>query len=340
MQDTIFSIQTESDLYFSNSSAFCLAASNSQLDVNYFNYEYDFCSSLFGYGKDVPFTPLANGRRMYFYRCMHVRVGLGGRISVERKFSGLQFKSYQDYEMQLQQALARIVENASSSLRPVTYGQISTISKGYDAPACSVMAKRVGCNEVLTFNHPKKYLPDLGTEIAQTLGYQSIYELDADTYKYSENYVEAGAFCSGEPGTMISHGALSDYISNKLVYMGIRGDSIWDNHCGNVNNDFDFSKNASFVDVDISFNEYGLEYNSILIMPPLFGADNWTSIRQITVQEDMLPYCLNNSYDRSIPRRMVEEAGVNRQDFGQLKRGAAFSYHYDTLSTINTSLNL
>lgn len=339
MQDTIFSIQTDSDLYFSNSSAFCLAASYSKLDVDYYNYEYDFCSSLFGYGKDVPGTPLAGGREMRFYRCAHIKVTADAQVTVERKYSGLRFKNYQDYERQFHQAMERLVQNATSKLRPVPYGQISTVSKGYDAPACCVLAKHVGCDEVLTFNRPKKYLPDLGTKIAQTLDYHFIYELDADIYKRSENYVEAGAFCSGESGTMISHGALSEYISDKLLYMGIRGDSIWNRNSKNVNNDFDFSASANFVDVDISFNEYGLEFNSVLIMPPLFGADNWKSIHELALLEDMLPYTLHNDYDRPIPRRMAEEAGVKREEFGQYKRGAGFSYHYDTLSTMKTKMS-
>lgn len=33
---------------------------------------------------------------------------------------------------------------------------------------------------------------------------------------------------------------------------------------------------------------------------------------------------MNNSYDRPIPRRIIESAGASRGDFGVIKRGAGF----------------
>ena len=43
---------------------------------------------------------------------------------------------------------------------------------------------------------------------------------------------------------------------------------------------------------------------------------------------------MNNSYDRPIPRRIIESAGVPRNSFGIQKRGAGFSYHYDWMKRI------
>jgi len=39
--------------------------------------------------------------------------------------------------------------------------------------------------------------------------------------------------------------------------------------------------------------------------------------------EEMMPYTLNNDYDRPIPRRIAEESGVPRELFGQEKKAAS-----------------
>ena len=44
----------------------------------------------------------------------------------------------------------------------------------------------------------------------------------------------------------------------------------------------------------------------------------------------MKPWQLGNKYDRPIPRRIVEEAGVSREMFGIAKHGAGVSMHLDS----------
>ena len=38
----------------------------------------------------------------------------------------------------------------------------------------------------------------------------------------------------------------------------------------------------------------------------------------------MRPWSVADFYDRTIPRRIAEEAGIPRSDFGRVKKGAAF----------------
>lgn len=54
----------------------------------------------------------------------------------------------------------------------------------------------------------------------------------------------------------------------------------------------------------------------------------------VTVEEDMKPWTLGNSYDRPIPRRILEEFGIERNAFGQKKYGGGFSFCYDTGKTL------
>src|SRR5699024_5994676 len=111
-----------------------------------------------------------------------------------------------------------------------------TVSKGYDAPASAVIARKFGCDEAITFNEPKK--EDCGTEIAQRLGYNVILEKNERTYLENKNLLETEFISSGELGTGIVFSAFDKAFKNKVVFMGERGDKIWDLHWPDVNNKF------------------------------------------------------------------------------------------------------
>lgn len=337
MQEAIYSIRCNNTLCFSNSVPLLLAVSDSDLDENYFDYEHDFCSVILGFPEYVKRSPLKNGRYLDIYRCQHVEVDKNLRIHASRKYSGLLFVDFKDYTKKMIEVLKRIKENATSKCRTLPYGMISTISQGYDAAAGSTLAKKIGCDEVITFNYPIKYLKDKGTDIAKTLGYQHIYELSATSYMNNKSFDEAKAFCSGDG--MMLFGSLGKHISNKLLFDGMRGDQLWSITNPMVNNDMIFTYNNGLSQAEISFIEYGLHLNTVMIHPPLLGADNWIDVAKISKSEEMKPFSVGNNYDRPIPRRIVEEAGVGRKAFGWEKKGGGLSYHYDTLRSIKRKMS-
>lgn len=53
---------------------------------------------------------------------------------------------------------------------------------------------------------------------------------------------------------------------------------------------------------------------------PFLGATAHPAIARISQSDEMRPWRLANDYDRPIPRRLVEEAGVARHLFGQEKK--------------------
>jgi hypothetical protein len=66
-------------------------------------------------------------------------------------------------------------------------------------------------------------------------------------------------------------------------------------------------------------SEIRLKTGFIQAAIPVIGSRNRTSILGITESPEMLPWRLNTGYDRPIPRRIAEEAGVPREMFGQIK---------------------
>ena len=62
-------------------------------------------------------------------------------------------------------------------------------------------------------------------------------------------------------------------------------------------------------------------------------------INYISNSDEMKRYSVGGDYDRPIPRRIVEEMGVHRDEFGQSKKGAGYSYHFDTIERLKKKMS-
>jgi hypothetical protein len=59
---------------------------------------------------------------------------------------------------------------------------------------------------------------------------------------------------------------------------------------------------------------------------PFFGCTRHPEIHAISTSVEMSPWSVGGSYDRPIPRRIAEEAGVPRDAFGVSKEAVARPY--------------
>jgi len=211
---------------------------------------------------------------------------------------------------------------------------ITTISRGYDAPTCATLAREIGCDEAFTFNRPSHYRNDCGTDIAKILGYETIHECDGDFVKSNSEFIEAADFASGDSGVMITFEGYKELFRNKLLFCGFQGDEFW-------GIDHPPYENLQYPIEGSNGNSYEilLQSNSVLIMIPYIGADHAAQIHDISLSEEMKPWRLGGKYDRPICRRIVEEAGVGREMFGQKKVGSGYCFHYDTLKSIGRKLS-
>ena len=314
----------------SNSRYLLLAKLGCKMDAKYPYYEPDMQSILLGiekYKKELCVIDELTGETkligVLFYR--NIRVYGDGTVEIETKKKSQPFASFQEYKSRLQNAMNALYDNAKDINRIFKYGIVTTISKGYDAPCCAVIAKNVGCDTALTFSAEGKYKDDSGVDIAKALGYSTIIERDADLYKKHEDYIEAYYCCNGEPGASTCLSAFDSDFSGNLVFTGDRGDSVWGAGCTNRNNEFHFIDMISHL----GSSERRLWVGYISVPMPLYGASAWENIYEISNSHEMEGWRLNNTYDRPIPRRIIEEAGVDRGLFGIRKHGAGFFFHYD-----------
>ncbi len=339
LQDKLLSVVVEDALYISNSLPLLLVVSGSELDMNYHHYEEDFCNCIFGLIKAKRTTKLKDDRIINIHLCCNVKVDSSLDIVEERKYSGLTFANYKEYCEKTLAVLKELKLNAVDEKRKTQYGMVSTISKGYDAPAASALATEIGCNKVITFNRPAKYAPDCGTDIAQTLGYQNIIEGDGNRYLQNDDLIEAEACATGEMGTAVVFAAFASEYENSLLFMGTRGDSLFERLHANVNDDYDFGVGNGFSQTDSSFTESALRTNSIVVHLPLIGGDRWSDLARISNSAEMSRFSIGDSYDRPISRRILEERGVPREAFGLKKRGAGISFHFDTFERMRHKMS-
>ena len=74
---------------------------------------------------------------------------------------------------------------------------------------------------------------------------------------------------------------------------------------------------ASQEPAPAGLREFRLHAGIVLVHVPTIGAIHAARIHEITRSTEMAPWVLGTEYDRPVPRRIVEDAGVPRTAFGQ-----------------------
>lgn len=318
----------------SNSLYFLMQKSGLHLDAQYLKYETDFNSITKGIKKYNPNIHVLDRNErpasvtVYYYR--NIEIDNSNQCSVTEKKKVAPFADFEDYQSRLTNDMAAMYHNAQDKKRMHKYGVVTMISKGYDAPCCATIVKKIGGDTALTFTAEGKYAEDSGVEIAKKLGYSNIIERDALAYMMRTDYVETEYIASGELGAQISFSAFDAEYKGNLVFGGDRGDSIWDRRSNHRNDEFHFIDMLSHLGIA----ERHLWVGYIHVPMPLYGASAWPSLYEIANSTQMAKWQMNNSYDRPIPRRIIELAGIPREAFGIEKRGAGFSYHFDWMRRI------
>lgn len=324
--ERVYSTKLNDFIYFSNSLPFLLSLSEQNLKKSYYKYESDFASIINGLDDYIRSIPTDRGEV-----CLHYMVNLlvDGSLNIKEfsKTSPPIFVDFEDYNSKLSSYLKALKENLQSSDRVNTFELCTTISNGYDAAACSVKSIEVGCEISCSFNSPEKYKNDDGREISKALGFKEVAYRDASEYLYRDDLIEAEFISSGELGTGIVFSSFENLWHKKAVFMGERGDKIWDKNWKD-NNETMRVKGEIFAGTSMIENRLRVGY--ILIPLPLFSALSWPSIHKISNSDEMKGFSVGGRYDRPIPRRIIEDKGIPREWFGVKKIGAGFNYRYDS----------
>jgi hypothetical protein len=100
--------------------------------------------------------------------------------------------------------------------------------------------------------------------------------------------------------------------------VGVHGGTIWKRNSQSAGRSIAGGDNTGF-----DLTELRLRVGFIPMAVAYIGITSYPSIHRISNSTEMRPWTLGNGYDRPIPRRLLEECGIERRLFGWKKRAAA-----------------
>ena len=297
----------------SNSLAFLTTAMDLHLQFDSFATTVDFIAIVNG----ITNTPRRiRNSKAALYVLHHHNAVLGPQLHIKPKYQRAPFEQYRDYCDYLRDVLSAAADNAAHRERRIRYQLLATISSGYDSPACAALARAAGCTEGVTFIQSRDGDSDDGRAIGECLGLRMFgipHPLFADT-RTNDRTLAAEFFATGMQGEDITFAAFGGMLRHRVLVTGVLGDKIWDLH-GSPD------PNLKRADVaGASLTEFRLRENFLHLPLPFVGARQHGSIHAISNSTEMRGYVVGGTYDRPIPRRIAEEAGVARNLFGQRKK--------------------
>lgn len=233
----------------------------------------------------------------------------------------IDFATYRDY---LFSAARRIGQNASAPRRRHPVKLLSTVSSGYDSGAAAVVAREAGTRDAVTLSQARRdaanffSLNDSGESVAMQLG------MNCTSYdRFKRNYPFEDAAWAGIGNVGDINLAIFNYPKPLcLLFTGFFGDILWAKDT--IQPEPLHRKDTSGA----RFSESRLELGVFNCSPAFWGCQKEFQILRLSHLPEMHPWTLDNDYDRPIPRRLLEEAGVKRGTFANKKRLASFNRRY------------
>jgi hypothetical protein len=295
--------------YVSNSLPAMLALGGIQLREDY-DYNEDIKTmreGLHRYRRTLP-TRSCDVHVAYYHNLLYDGSELR---EVEKPYDTPEFRCYGDYFGFLTDTARRLRGNLEDPARRHRIVSLASISCGYDSGASAVIAKYAGCTQAVTISNATTLLPrsDSGLEIARHLGMDTQpYHQTTRLYRQEETVWGIAGRPAGLNLTIFN---FPEPLC--LFFTGYRGDSIW------VRAITDTELFATPSIAGLALCEYRLIQGLFHCVVPFCGSRNLRQIQALNFLPEMEPWTLHRDYDRPIPRRILEEADVPRELFGNRK---------------------
>ncbi len=331
--DYLYYDQDGSYVAVSNSLPLLLAYTRDALDPRCPDYPR-ICESIIDgindYRRDIPTTRGKVRRQMY----RNLDVSKDKIMELEKRMPP-RFECFEEYRDYLRDNYALIAVNARDSARIQSLDILSTQSKGYDTTAVNAIASAYGIDKVFTISkaknklylahHDEGQLPDDdGGEICDIFGLNCIrINRRAFAEEFDQEYFY---YCALHHNQDANLQEISNHVSKvSLLLTGTLGEIWYTKAC--------LGKRA-YLDSELrrwdlgghGLSELRLAVGFIQLPLPYIGARRKQDIVNITESSDMDPWRLGNTYDRPIPRRIAEEAGIPRHAFGQSKMASVVMF--------------
>lgn len=317
-----------------NSLPLLLARQDDELDPGFQAYDAinnSLMSGIHSYQREIP---TRNGT---VNRLLHWNLEVtSGRVREQDKPPTPAFADFNAYYRHLSECYQRLAENSRDSDRLRRMAIFSTQSKGYDSTAANAIAKDHGVDLVFTvtkskgkgyFAHEDQQLEleDDGTAICEFFGLSCV-PIDRRALEHDGTQEYLFYACMHETGDFNLQ-QIGEHVRQPTVLLtGCLGEMWYPSH---YYADRPGMLNPDLMRVDLGnhgLTEVRLQAGYVQLAFPYLGARSRADIFRITESAEMDPWRLHNDYDRPIPRRLAEQAGLPRAMFGQVKMASVLEY--------------
>lgn len=234
--------------------------------------------------------------------------------------------TFSDYAKFLEATVTRLASNGLASERMSKLDPIAAVSRGYDSTAVAALLRHQESVRLLTLDVKVGGRDDGGQEIAAALrkpivAYQHVIADDVPNLRFDFTGSLASEIiefiATAGVGDDVTFRPFEPALGSTLLMTGVYGDEIWSTR-KRLNPGL-----AESTRFGKSLTEFRLRVGFAHVPVPVLGARFNKPIKRLSTGRDMRPWSLGGDYDRPIPRRIAEEAGVPRNVFGQEKRATA-----------------
>jgi len=250
-----------------------------------------------------------------FQRFENLAIAVDLAISELRKPRERPFASFADYKSRLTGAAASLLANANG------YPPLVSLSAGYDSAAVAAVAAAVGCHEAVGFLTARPSprdgsVDDSGAVAAAALGME-FEAFDRLSYSSAHDKPEAEFLATGQAGEEIIFSGLAQKLRRRTLLNGYWAGKQWA-----MSHRDDWRHIWPSTSAGASITEFRLRNDFIFAPLPCFAAVGKPDAPSLLDLPEMEPYRVGGHYDRPIPRRLAEEAGLMRGTFGVTKHAA------------------
>jgi hypothetical protein len=313
--DRLHALQTQGQVWVSNSLACLLAAVDGTPDPSYPQYFEDFETITRGI-RDYKRTLETSAGPVQLTYYNNLKWDSELLTEEEKPNPARDFSSFAKYREFLEASLRQLSENMAAEGRNYPYKMLGTLSTGYDSPTVVTLAQKVGLREVISFTGSRSGEADSGEEIAEILGVRLLL-IPRDAW-YSTELPEVPFIASDAKGEDVYFKGAEDKLMGRALLTGFHGDKMWDRDTKALTEDIVRGDQSG-----LSLTEYRLWTGFIHCPVPFMGVRQIKAVNAINHSPEMLPWDVSSSYSRPICRRIVEEAGVPRDKFGSRKNVAS-----------------
>jgi hypothetical protein len=325
--ERLWVLSAEDSVWVSNSLPFILSVSGRDIPIANHHAEADLLAFIDGLHSRKRKIDLDDGSKLV--PLVHADFQIGH--DVQLRHSALAepqvFSDYNSYVRELLNICTMVSDNAAAAARSLPFQPLATVSRGYDSPACAVLAAKCGAKRAMTFSHARagyKMDDDDGTEIARHLQLSAISFSRTD-YLADDPITACRFIASGGGGEDVVLAGAASLLKGSVLFTGFLGDTLW-----GLNGD---PRQSSRLQIRYpgggSIGEFRLHTGFVHLPIPILHLRSHETILAVSRSAEMQPFVVGGDYDRPIPRRIAEEAGVPRDAFGQSKMAITAPMYYD-----------